>query len=183
MSENQYPLFLPPEELAQKGRMNWSAPEADSYLQWMVGSLDSRTKQFLLYLGDLREASPETLLDQVGVRLAELLPQPQFSHGAPAKPELTNEGQALVCDAGLLVAQLLLKACPKLCWNVVRRPKTDVSYNLPVLTGFGGRMTLDPVGGAIAESYALLRGQRKSDVWRRIFEFWRDQAQILPPTA
>lgn len=48
---------------------------------------------------------------------------------------------------GLLTAEFLVeRGAGKVRWSVMRRPRSDMSYNLPVLEGFG-KLTLDPGGG------------------------------------
>jgi len=54
-------------------------------------------------------------------------------------------------------------------WEIVRKPKSDVSYNLPVLAGFGCDI-YDPVGVSVADAAALLEGRRCSDAWVKVFD-------------
>ena len=177
MPENQpYPLFAPPEELAEKGRMNWTSKEAGQYAKWLEQGLEARVKQLLEYVGGPLEGQPEPLLDAIGTKIATLLPRPQFSHGAPENPALTHQGYAMASDVGLLVAQLLLRDFPDVHWTVIRKPKSDMSYNLPALTGFG-KIHLEPVGASIAEAFAVLRGHRSCDTWRLIYTFWSEKAR------
>jgi hypothetical protein len=76
-----------------------------------------------------------------------------------------------------LTAKLLLRASAgRLRWEVVRKPKSDISYNLPVLAGFSNNLTLDPVGGSVAEATAVLVGRRSGDAWARILDFWGSRA-------
>jgi hypothetical protein len=44
-----------------------------------------------------------------------------------------------------------------------------MSYNLPVFEGIGP-VTFEPVGGAVAEAHAVLRGDRNDDIWKRMYE-------------
>jgi hypothetical protein len=75
----------------------------------------------------------------------------------------------------LLVAKLLLEKCGnQIDWKTIRKPKSDLSYNLPVLEGFKNTY-LDPVGGSTAEASAILRGQRNENVWKDMYVFWLQQ--------
>jgi len=75
------------------------------------------------------------------------------------EPELTNAGYSLAADAGLLFARALLRHHPGVRWDIVRKPKRDMAFQLPVLVGLGP-VYLDAVGGSIADFQATLRGER-----------------------
>jgi hypothetical protein len=85
---------------------------------------------------------------------------------------LSDAGYALGGDVGLLVAKLLTHSHPALRWQVLRAPKSDLSYNLPVLVGFVDKQILEPVGGGIGEARALVKGKRGSDAWAEMYEYW-----------
>lgn len=51
-----------------------------------------------------------------------------------------------------------------------------MSYNLPVLTGFG-KLILDPIGGSVAEATGVLTGLRGSDAWDKILDFWTSKVK------
>src|SRR5262249_1430933 len=108
---------------------------------------------------------------RIGEKVFWLLKSRSFSHG----DDLMNEGYALAADMGLLIAKLLRETCPSVQWVVLRKPRSGMAYNLPVLSGFGS-LTLDPVGGSIAEAQAILSDKRSFDVWKNIYSFWRDKA-------
>ena len=174
---NEYPLFIPPDHLASKGRENWSAKEATEYREWLLGVLDERVEELTRLLEEPTGASPSDHLMALGEKAASLLGKAPFSEDGPIGRTLTNAGYALAADMGLLVAQYLLKAAPdKLRWETVRKPKRDLSYNQPVLEGFSFTY-LDPVGGSIGEAFGILQGKREADAWKRTYEFWVEKAQ------
>jgi hypothetical protein len=173
--EAQYPLFIPPSLLSRTPHREWSKVEADLYKDWLVGSVVSRTDALLRLFGvDLSAWEPRQLLLLLGEHVEVRLGQTPFSEPTSSGTRsLTNAGYALAADIGLLTARLLLRRAPEqLRWEIVRRPKTDASYNLPVLAGFSNHLTLDPVGGSVAEANAVLAGRRRGDAWARILDFW-----------
>ena len=168
-----YPLFVPPEHLAEKGRRNWSAKEAKEYKAWLLGELDGRADALIVALCEPERPNPVEHLEALGQKAATLLAKVRFSEVSPRGPQLTNAGYALAADMGLLVARYLLRDAPeKLRWEVLRKPKSELSYNLPVLEGFSSTNYLEPVGGSIAEAYGVLRGARAADTWKRIYQVW-----------
>jgi hypothetical protein len=204
MSKRKYPLFIPPAELAEKDSREWSAKEAKSYLYWLLGVHQERIDGLLKFFGETLTAAPEDDLVRLGEQVAEAIKTSDFSRlvsPIPKKrfdfsqvptsretisdffryiscigPKLTDAGYALAADMGLLVAKFLLDECSdKVKWSIVRSPKSDVSYNLPVLIGFG-KLQLDPIGGSIAQTYGLLRGNKKPTVWQEIFTIWKGEA-------
>jgi hypothetical protein len=172
MRLSDYPLFMPPDHLAVKGRERWNAKEANEYRQWMLGVQNARVEALKKLLGVPSEGSFSDRLMMAGEEVAKILQDAPFSEESPVGRRLTNRGYAISADMGLLVASYLIERLNgKIRWEVIRKPKTELSYNLPVLMGFSSTY-LDPVGGSIAEAQALLRGQRGGDAWRRIYEYW-----------
>lgn len=179
MTETPYPLFNPPRPLSEKPHREWSKSEAEEYRKWLVRSIDERTNALLHYFGlDADASEARDLLLRLGSLVAACIAEAEFSERQPdGTRTLTNAGHALAADAGLLTARLLLRATVgRLRWEVVRKPKSDISYNLPVLAGFSNNLTLDPVGGSVAEATAVLAGRRSGDAWARILDFWGSRA-------
>lgn len=181
MATSTYPLFVPPPELSSTAPKDWSAKQAHRYLQWLTGVLEERTNQLLMYTAESypeRIDEVEPLLARVGAKAVDTLRAPDFSTSAQTGPQLTDRGYALAADLGLLVARLLLdhsNGSEK--WAVLRRPKSDVFYNHPVLVGFRP-VPLEPIGGSVAEANAVLRGTRNADAWQKIFSHWRAQTSV-----
>lgn len=168
----RYPIFSPPLELASKPPKDWSKADAEKYFEWFVGVCSERVNGLLGFLGlhESKDAAP--LLTDVQEKLQTLLTGEPFTMEGPSGRSLTNEGYAIAADAGLLVAQLLIEhADGRVQWEILRRPKTDQSFNLPVLVGFDS-VHLDPVAGSIGDAAWIARGNRKPDAWKSMFEFW-----------
>ena len=167
-----YPLLIPPEPLATRDRRDWSHREAKAYKTWLLDNVDGCVNYLLTFLGfDVTDLEEEKL-GIIGKRWAEVASNSEFSKRMEQRIELTNQGYALTADMGLLVAKLLLdKHHPEVQWSIVRRPKSDISYNLPVLTGFGP-LTLDPILGALAEGRDVLLGRKDVQVWLTMYKFW-----------
>lgn len=174
MTEKNYPLFVPPEHLAVKGRRDWTRKEADEYFEWQLGEIPTRVDALLCFLGLSGRKPDRELLHEAGVRVVEFIFQPQFSIGREdGSRGLTDAGLAISADTGLLVAGMILsEAKGRVGWTVVRKPKSDASYNLPVLIGFRHGIALDPVGGSIAETWGILRGNKGPEVWVEILDYW-----------
>ncbi len=170
----EYPLFIPPLHLAKKNRRDWSKNEAEEYKDWMLGVSTQRAETLYKWLNTPPgQFSPEQHLRELGTKVANLLKSGPFSVRTSGSSSLSKYGYAIAADMGLVVAEYLFTVRPSdLEWKVVRRPRSDMSYNLPVIVGFGS-VYLDPVGGSVAEAHAILRGERDSDIWEKIYSHWR----------
>lgn len=185
-----YPLFPMPVDLMGRKPEEWSGREAKSYLEWILHVLDERVKTLLDYFQDDGSGSPEELLERLGERVAELLPSDRFSREpdrgvtiieksgrrlALPHPEgrtLTAEGYALAMDMGLLVAKLVLaRGQPPYKWSVLRKPKSEIRYNHPVLVRTDGEdYFFGPMGASVASAHAILRGTHGPNQWRQMYE-------------
>ena len=167
-----YPLYVPPDGLAELRPSEWSSAQARRYLTWLQTVVDERANAGLGYLGVAEGQDPEQLLLTVGEKAAWVLRKPEFSsvHGDQVK--LTNAGNALAADIGLLLAKALLREGQgKVEWQILTKPKGAASFNHPVLVGFG-KLHLDPIRGSIAEAYGVLKGTRAPNAWARAFKHW-----------
>ncbi len=173
MELKNYPIFAPPEPLASKSHRKWTKKEAQSYFDWLMGCLDPRIAGLLgvLDIEHAEDADDRGLIAEAGERAVRALRDPICSESsADGTPILTNIGYSLAADIGLLVARQVCRVVgDKLRWEIVRKPKSDVSYNLPVLAGFGWD-TYDPVGVSVADAAAVLAGRRSSDAWVKVFD-------------
>jgi hypothetical protein len=168
----EYSIFSPPVTLAAKPPKDWSKLEAEAYFDWFLSVLDSRVRNLLNFL-DLDDSQEDSmLLSKAQEKCEQLLTTEQFTSTLPTGRKLTNQGYALSADLGLLVARLLIRRGQgKVAWAILKKPKTDQSYNLPVLTGFGVAH-LDPVAGSIGDVAWIARGNKKPDAWVKVLEFW-----------
>lgn len=175
----EYPPFVPPGDLGIGNRREWSAKQAKEYLGWLTEQVIPRTDALLAYFGEDDTQKPEELLDRLGRKVGKALRgEPQFSTREGDRPKLTDCGYALAADVGLLIARLVMEQGPEsLHWTVLRKPKSDVSYNLPVIEGVGP-VTFEPVGAAIAEAYGVLRGDRADDTWLLMYQSVLERALV-----
>jgi hypothetical protein len=172
----EYPLFIPPAPLFEKSHFDWTLKEARAYLEWFLGQVEPRTAALLQYLDERDDSDRAALLDRVGKKVAAVVMREPFNAPAGGRPHLTNSGYALGADAGLLLARSLLQSSPAVRWEILRKPKREMSFHLPVLVGMGP-IHLDPIAGSIAEFHGILRGERGADFLARAYSFWRTRAE------
>lgn len=166
-----YPIFDAPEIFAMKPPREWSQSEAKSYFDWVMNSADERVNYLLEFLNLRHLSEPEVILHEAQIRLEALLNKHEFSTDTAEGKGLTKQGRALAADMGLLTAKLILQATGKrVHWQIVARPKSDVSFNLPVLSGFGGA-TYNPIGVSIADTSWILLGNHKPDAWVKAYQY------------
>ena len=170
-----YSLFSPPGELAAKSPTDWTDAEASRYLLWLVNSIDGRVANLLQFVGEPEITDCRALLRKVGDKVVWVVQKPGFATTEQDNARLTEAGLSFAADLGLLVGRCLVRVNPEIHWEVLRRPKTDASYNQPVLRGFGTRY-LEPVRGSAAELGRLIRGEGSADAWLQIFDYWRDES-------
>ncbi len=172
----EYPLFIPPMNLAEKKPALWSRQEAKEYYEWLLSQMQPRTDMLIEYFGICIKSSPEEYLLELGKSAADKLLCEPFSYVVTEKRQLSSCGYALSADMGLLVARYLLdESGNSIRWEILQKPKKELSYNLPVLIGFQNNY-LEPVGGSVAEANGLLRGKRSGNIWSRMFSHWLSQA-------
>lgn len=169
-----YPAFSPP-GLAGRAAWEFSGAEARQYRDWLLSVMPDRTRSLLGFLEMPGPVSPE-LLDELGKHIADAIVEPEFSSESSSGRVLTDEGYALAADAGLLVAQLLLDRHPSLRWHIARSAKTDLDYNLPVLTGFRDKETLDPIRGGVSAARRLANRKVGTDAFTILFREYSDLA-------
>lgn len=172
-----YPLFQPPEWVDMERVKSWPAPVANRYREWFVSAIESRIDILRTLLEfEVQRLSPREL-EAAGLRAATLLKEAPFSVDGGRHRQMAPSGISLATDMGLYVAKCLFDSCEgRIHWITPRERKLDVSYNLPVLAGFGpGR--LDPVFGSIAEAHGILLGQRDGKIWKDIYDFWHARAK------
>jgi hypothetical protein len=164
-----YTFFTPPAEFVQRLPAEWSDAEARRYLLWLSNQVTPRTDALLTFLGVEADADCANVLKYAGERVIWIMRKPGFVDANNQR--LSEAGLSLGADLGLLVARCLLDADDSVHWDILRRPKSDASYQLPVLRGFGTHF-LEPIRGSIAELGRFARDEAKSDAWLRMFEYW-----------
>lgn len=166
-----YPIFSPPIELASKEPREWSKSEAEAYFSWFLSNAGPRVDGLLGYLGLSDVKQPAILLAKAQEKLEQLFISDQFVADLPEGRKLTNRGYALAADMGLLVAHLLIaQGKGSVFWEILKKPKTDQSFNLPVLIGFD-KVHVDPIAVSIADAAWIARGNKKHEAWLKVFNF------------
>ena len=175
-----YPLFLPPDALAEKGSDYWSKSESEQYLDWLVDAIDTRLSGLAGYLKmDIQPKEAASTLSVCGTRVALAVQLPDFSLVEDGIKKLSpSAGYSIGADVGLLFAHLLLYASgSQLAWSIGRGPKSYVSRNLPVIVGFTDNMELDPVLVGINMCRRVLR-EGSASSWQQVYEHWRQRIPV-----
>jgi hypothetical protein len=184
IDEAGYPPFDPPQPPAGKDPKLWTKAQARIYFDWILGHVESRSAGLLTWLGVDDRPDHAVVLREAGAVAVSRLRSSRFSEpGKPAAvvlrghefdydpgPTLTDQGEALAADLGLLVARYLLADFgTTLRFEIGGRPRSWVWHNLPVLTG-GGIGSFDPVGVSFGNAHGVLRGERDETIWAQMYE-------------
>lgn len=180
-----YPVFIIPGHLADKSPDDWTTKEAREYKEYLLSIIDDRTDYLKVFLSLSEDAGCEAMLLQMGEKAVPLLKSPQYSVNRQEVVivelkghkiehtigwDLTPMGRSLAADMGLLVAKCLLKKLgDKIHWDIVKKPKRDVSYNHPVLMGFKVR-GFDPIRVSIAVANSVLNERSDANIWLEIYK-------------
>ena len=123
---------------------------AKRYCEWFADHVPTRVAGLLSILGVAEAGEPHRLLELVERRLTLFAQAPAFWRPSVGPQPiqlrvgvamvdvgetLTDEGEALGLDAGVLLARELERAIPGLWWGIKRGRKDYVSYNRPLLIG------------------------------------------------
>lgn len=186
-----YPLFAPPADLAEKAE--WTMADARRYFDWLMSVLPERVATVTSVLGLDPKGTPDDVLLAAGEQMARLLPMPGIStegriersvlrgHEVETEtgPLVTVVGYALAADLGLLMATMLLAACPDLRWEIITRPKSDIDYHLPALLPFGP-VHMDPTRVSVNIAHRLLDSRGPASGWRDVYHVWREMCGPAP---
>ena len=184
-----YPLFAPPEDLATKPTSSWSPSEVKRYKEWLLGSMPARINTLKSTLDLHPFGSPESTLVDAGRKLVALLSEPDASRPGRREtatlrgheisydtgPLLTVHSYAITADVGLLMAEMLTDRYD-LHWDVVRRRKDAVAYNLPALFGFESGIHMEPIWISTTVGYGVLGGSQGEEAWFDAYRWWADHA-------
>lgn len=171
---SDYPLFVPPAPLSAKKPAQFTDEETQAYFDWLLSEHENRVTQLARWCGQDVSGTTDSVLIGIGETVARALKLPAFSCNNGSDFALTNQGYALAADMGLLFARLMIRDYgPEVHWTILRTPKSDVSFNCPVLVGFG-RLSLDPIQLSISQAFGVLRGNKGGDCWLRVFNVWKN---------
>jgi hypothetical protein len=166
-----YIFFKPPDEVASIKAKLWDAKQAKVYFDWFISVKDDRV-EYLLTSTDENLTGNHTIdLKRIGKKVTSFLQKPPFSGLENGELVITNKGLALIADLSLLISKLIIERHPQIIWKIVKRPKGDISYNLPALFEFPLVGHIELMRGSIAEAKAILRGEKTDSIWLEIYEY------------
>lgn len=169
-----YPLFIPPREVHSKKPREWTPDEAKLYFDWLMSVKDDRVEYLITVFDEAFTGDIEADLIRLGQKVYNSLHEEPFSSEELTGRSITNRGLALAADMSLLVSKLIIQKQPEISWNIVKKPKSDISFHLPALFGFPKLGHIETMAGSIANAKAILRGEEESDVWWRMFKYAED---------
>lgn len=185
----QYPLFLPPEDLAEKGHLNWNKKELNRYFEWFMSKFDERVKFFMEFFNLSYSQDPEIIFNErysemlfnlfdknplLTITKARIVPtnaKPELRYiieNEPPRQEFTNRGHAIAADSGLLFAKVVLENRSDLTWGIpLKGGKSYIHYNKVVIRKNGdsfGSSEWDPIGLGIRNiGYAINVSRKPCD--------------------
>jgi hypothetical protein len=166
-----YILFIPPIDVIGKDPMIWNTKEAKHYFNWFISIKDDRVDHLLTSIDEVLTDDPEADVKRIGKKVTDFLFGYPFSNQEESKLIITNKGLALAADLSLLIAKLIMENHPQITWGIVKRPKRDISYNLPALFGFPIVEHLELMGASIRYARAILESNNTSSVWVEMYNY------------
>lgn len=165
-----YILFIPPVEVSEKKPREWSANEARLYFNWFMSVKDDRVEYMLTAIDETLTNNSLEDIKRIGETITNVLSEEPFSENIEGELIITNRGLALVADLSLLISKLIIKDYTQITWKIVKRPLRDISYNLPAMFGFPLVGHRELIGAAIMNAKAILRGERDSSIWLKMYQ-------------
>ncbi len=161
-----YREFIPPEELATKDVKSWSKYEAKKYFEWFLKEKENRILLFKTFINGANEF--EDLLKETFL----LFLQNGFIVGKKGDCVLTNLGYALAADFGIYLGEIIINKREDLNWKLVKVPKSDPCYNLPVISGYTSKPDyFDPVGISITNWNQILNEKEDLAFFIELLEY------------
>lgn len=164
-----YPLFIPPEKFFSTKNFDWSLKEAKEYFNWFLSVKDERAAQYLEYLSIERS---ELNLEVLCERIYETLNNEEFSFKDDGDVlKLTNAGYAFAADTSIVLSDYIVnKYKGEVYWDIVKKPKSDISYHLPALFGFKKLPYVELMRASVSNYVSLWRGKETSNIWKRMVD-------------
>lgn len=162
-----YPLFIPPEQFFSTKNFDWSLKDAKEYFNWFMSVKAERSAQYLEYLSISGDELDLLLLCE---RIYSTLSDKEFSFSDDEGIlRLTNEGYAFAADTSIVLSDYIINRYkPDVYWDIVKKPKSDISYHLPALFGFRKLPYVELMRASVSNYLFLLRGKESSDIWIRM---------------
>jgi hypothetical protein len=146
---NDYPAWERPPFVGDVPIEDLPADLAKQYCEWFVAQVPDRVTGLLSRLGVVDDGGDD-LLERAEKPLQAYARSPQFWRPSVGPQpvqlrvavvmvdlgeELTDAGEALGLDVGVLLARDLERTVPNLRWGIERPRRDYVSYNRPLLIG------------------------------------------------
>lgn len=136
-SSTGYPLFLPSDKLAEKGRINWTKSEAKEFFNWYISEIPYRVLYLLSYVGieniDLNTVKSD-ILDEIHAKVLGKLNEENglIILNKEGIKELSNSGYSFLVDVASLLSVIILNEYTRLEFTIASG-KSNVYYNWPVI--------------------------------------------------
>jgi len=160
-----YPLFIPPEKFFSTKNFDWSLKEAKEYFNWFVSVKDIRSKYYLEYLFIHKDKIDFNILCN---KIHDTLFNDEFSFSTKDSVlDLTNAGYAFAADTSIVLSDYIIdKYEGKVYWNIVKKPKSDISFHLPALFGFKKLPHIELMKASIGHAKYILKKKEDPNVWK-----------------
>lgn len=160
-----YKMFIAPEELAQKGSLNWTKKEAESYFNWFIGIKESRIRYFIDFFNLVDFTPTKDKFVKLYHKLDVLLATNKYSHDSSEQYEgfykhgksmdLTDRGYSVGADLGLWIYSVVeSESSFHFTWSINTKKKFH-NTNMPVVTNKIGLMK-DPIDFGIIQCQYIL---------------------------
>ena len=176
-----YPYFMPPDHLATKPWKDWTAREAEFFLQWLLRVVPDRLDALFVFFCESRVGTANDVLLRVGLKAEAALKTPEFSRtqhpdeSVPADQALKNRGYALGADLGFLVATHLVEVLEgKVEWTIFRKNRRWFPHNHPVLRSRVVDCNFDMIWCALTGCFGILDGTHTGRFWADLFAVWHN---------
>ncbi len=169
--------------------------EAMRYFEWFVSIIPKRIAMLRKAcvsdgIGDILDYTPESLVplwrwylddvrfeeqsrEEYEARLASV-PDYMWHH---VNQTVVARGYRLIAwDISIYFAECMLRACPKISWGIVFKPKNYVAVNRPILVGFENDLDLDTHQIVRTQMHRILDNGTDEGKLLHFFNIWRNKA-------
>ncbi|MFD2557191.1 hypothetical protein [Sphingobacterium tabacisoli] len=164
-----YPLFIPPEKFFSTKNFDWSLKDSKEYFNWFISTKSNRSNYYLEYLSIQRH---EIDFDILCDRIRDTLFSEEFSLKTEGGVfDLTNAGYAFAADTSIVLSDYVIdKYKGKVYWDIVKKPKSDISFHLPALFGFKKLPYVELMKASIGHAKYILRKKEDPHVWKMMVD-------------
>lgn len=159
-----YKLLIPPQSLASTNVKAWSSKEAKLYFQWFLENKLHRIDNLHDFLNINSTVSIDDLIAKIIER--QDVVKENFTQIDSSRNELilNNQGYAFFHDFGVFFGEQIVSLRSDIRWGIMKLPKSDLSYNLPVIIGYESiPKYFDPIRLSIVNWIGILNEKLKVD--------------------